>query len=594
MPKYKRKGPELTKDQLAKAAANAEELKRNNPDAFELPKSNRTVEDLATYFHSVDELSTLILPKEKRKYVIYLRKSTDDEQKQVRSLDDQETECKELARWLGLKERQIIIRKESASAKISGNRPIFDEVIKGFMTGKYHGLIAWSPDRLSRNMKEGGEIIEMIDQEYIQDLHFKTYQFDNTPNGKMLLGILFATSKQYSDKLAVDVTRGNAGKVREGRYMGSIKKGYYAEKDTWHFIPDGYNWELLRQAVDMRLRQGKTNVEIARFLNDSHLSMRKDQDDPPRIIKMTKTNVGALFEDSFYFGLFKYGKNIVNLTEVSDFLPLITPDEYIKLNQKIAYNFDEKSVARNANTKRLDYGLLRNKVVCDYCDEPMQFQHQILKRGKNAGKWLISFYCRNKECLRHNEEEQAKQGIKLQKSIRAKYVMAHIEWTLRHCTKKSRRAYEMHIESLKQKLAVDREIAKRKLGQAKKDFEYNKKMYIKYQNFQVEDPAAYKKHHNGKLEYHENLMKIAEHKTTEAEQRLAELKAGLPTEQEFYELIGSYLEKLLSAKDILETDIICNELVSNLRAGDDSVSVIKLNPPYDLMVDLAKVSNGRG
>ncbi len=35
-------------------------------------------------------------------------------------------------------------------------------------------------------------------------------------------------------------------------------------------------------------------------------------------------------------------------------------------------------------------------------------------------------------------------------------------------------------------------------------------------------------------------------------------------------------------------------LVVILRAGDDAISVIKLNPPYDLMVDLSKVSLGRG
>ncbi len=31
-----------------------------------------------------------------------------------------------------------------------------------------------------------------------------------------------------------------------------------------------------------------------------------------------------------------------------------------------------------------------------------------------------------------------------------------------------------------------------------------------------------------------------------------------------------------------------------MRARDDSVSVIKLNPPYNLMVDLEKVLSGRG
>jgi len=57
----------------------------------------------------------------------------------------------------------------------------------------------------------------------------------------MLLGILFATSKQYSDKLSVDVSRGTSGNIKEGKYNGVIKKGYYVDKNTWHFIPDGYN-----------------------------------------------------------------------------------------------------------------------------------------------------------------------------------------------------------------------------------------------------------------------------------------------------------------------------------------------------------------
>lgn len=30
-------------------------------------------------------------------------------------------------------------------------------MIQGFKTGKYQGLLSWSPDRLSRNMKEAGE-----------------------------------------------------------------------------------------------------------------------------------------------------------------------------------------------------------------------------------------------------------------------------------------------------------------------------------------------------------------------------------------------------------------------------------------------------
>lgn len=593
-PRQKRVKVALTNEQKLEAEQKLAERKADNPDIFNLPESRRSIQDLTEYFARTNEGLNRILPKEKRRYVIYLRKSTDDEAKQVRSLDDQRTECLELASRLGVDVREQDILEESASAKISGNRPIFDDMILGFKTGRYHGLISWSPDRISRNMKEAGEVIELIDHEYIQDLQFKTYQFENNPNGKMLLGILFATSKQYSDKLSVDVKRGTDGNIKEGKYNGVVKKGYFVDTSTGYFIPDSYNWDLLREAFSMRLYQGKNNVEIADFLNDAKLSQRKDQDEDYTLVKVDKQMVGDIFADTFYFGLYAYGNNFVDLTELYDFLPLITPDEYIAINQGIAADFGEKQIGRSVVNKRLDYGLLRNKVICDYCDVPMQFQHQEIKRGKNTGKWLISFYCRNTACQRHKTEENKANGVKLKKSIRAKYIMAAIEWQLRHCTKRSKEAYQLHIDRLQSKLAQETAIAKRKLAESKNDLRINQKQYMRYQDFQVNSPDDYKKHHKGKLEHYEQLIKVANHNIQANTKELERLKVGLPTEQEFYELTNSYLSDLLNTTDLMEQDAITNELVLNLRAGNESVSVIKLNPPYNLLVDLSEISTGRG
>jgi DNA invertase Pin-like site-specific DNA recombinase len=590
----KRKITLLPKEKRLEAENRIAKIKEKSPEVFNLPATKHSLDDLTEYFTKAEEGLNRILPKEKRRYVIYLRKSTDDEAKQVRSLEDQRTECLELAHRLGIKDRAITILEESASAKTSGNRPIFDEMLRGFETGKYHGLISWSPDRISRNMKEAGQVIEMIDLEQIQDLEFKTYQFENNPNGKMLLGILFATSKQYSDKLAVDVNRGITGNIKDGKYTGQSKRGYYADKNTGYFIPDGYNWELLREAVNMRLYQGKTNIQIADFLNDSHLSIRKDQDEDYKVSKVTKTTVGKIFEDPFYFGLYQYGKNLANLMEIYDFLPLTTPDEYISLNQKLAVNFGDKYTGRGKNVGRLEYGLLRGRVICDYCNNIMQFQHQEIKRGKNQGHWLISFYCRNKDCQRYKDEENKEQGIKLSKSIRAKFIMSHIEYTLRHCTKKSKEAYKLYIDKLELKLAQDREIANRKLTYAKKELSINEKQYLKHQQFQIDHPDEYKKHHRGKLEHYQNLINIAIYNVKSNKEELKRLKAGLPTEEQFYELINSYLVTLLRTNDLMEQDAICNELVSNLRAGNNCVSVINLNKPYDLLLDLDKILTGRG
>jgi DNA invertase Pin-like site-specific DNA recombinase len=558
--------------------------------------SQHSIDDLAEYFiNASKEAKNRILPLEKRRYVIYLRKSTDDEAKQVRSIDDQRDECLDLADRLGVKPSKITVLEESESAKTAGKRDVFNEMIMGFQTGKYHGLLAWSPDRLSRNMKEAGEIIDLIDLEIIQDLQFKTYQFENTPNGKMMLGILFATSKQYSDKLSVDVKRGTDGNIKDGKYNGVVKKGYYVDNATNLFVPDSYNWGILRVAVDMRLREGKSNIEIAQWLKDAKLSVRKSEDEDYNLVNVTKQMLGNVFADSFYCGLYEYGNNIVNLMEIYNFVPLITPDEYIALNAQVSTDFGKSVQVSTNRAKRLDYGLLKDKVICDYCDSKMHFQHNELKRGKNKGKWVISYYCRNKdECLRHNAEEQKKQGIKLSKSIRANLVMSSIEWTLRHATKKSKKAYDLYIGLLETKLATERAIIKRKLEEAKKDLKHNEQKLVRYSDLHVEDRKAYERYHKGKIEHHENLIANADQSIEDNKNRLEELKIALPTESEFYELVNLHLVDLLETNDIMKLDAICNELVTNLRAGNDSVSVIKINPPYNMLVDLAEISSGRG
>lgn len=75
---------------------------------------------------------------------------------------------------------------------------------------------------------------------------------------------------------------------------------------------------------------------------------------------------------------------------------------------------------------------------------------------------------------------------------------------------------------------------------------------------------------------------------------LDELKRELPTRKEFVELVQSYLLILRKTRDLVEEDEVYKEMVLNLRVGDNTTTVIKLNPPYDLMVDLSKISSGRG
>ena len=104
----------LSDEQLKQAEQVVADRLKDNPELFNLPESRYTVDSLVDFFVQSLEGSRKILPKEKRRYVIYLRKSTDDERKQVRSIDDQRKECLDLAKRLG-----IHVRPGHSKAKIN-------------------------------------------------------------------------------------------------------------------------------------------------------------------------------------------------------------------------------------------------------------------------------------------------------------------------------------------------------------------------------------------------------------------------------------------------------------------------------------------
>lgn len=109
---------------------------------------------------------------------------------------------------------------------------------------------------------------------------------------------------------------------------------------------------------------------------------------------------------------------------------------------------------------------------------------------------------------------------------------------------------------------------------------------------QRDNPKDYKKHHKGKLDEYERMIESNQTDLERAKDEIARLGQKSPTKEQFIELTQSYLETVLNTDDLIEEDLVYKEVVLNLHAGDDAVSVIKLNPPYDIMVDLEKISTG--
>jgi len=123
-----------------------------------------------------------------KKYIAYCRKSRDEADKQILSIEAQIAELKEFAKREHLEIVEFI--EEAKTAKAPG-REKFAEVIKKLEKGFANGILAWHPDRLARNSMDGGKIVYLLDTGKLVDLKFPTFWFDNTPQGKFMLTIAF-------------------------------------------------------------------------------------------------------------------------------------------------------------------------------------------------------------------------------------------------------------------------------------------------------------------------------------------------------------------------------------------------------------------
>ena len=73
-------------------------------------------------------LATKQLIPTRVKYCLYARKSTEEEDKQILSIDSQIKEMEKMAREQELD--IVVMKKESHSAKEAGQRPVFEEIVK--------------------------------------------------------------------------------------------------------------------------------------------------------------------------------------------------------------------------------------------------------------------------------------------------------------------------------------------------------------------------------------------------------------------------------------------------------------------------------
>ncbi len=233
------------------------------------------------------------------KYCLYARKSSEQDERQAMSIDSQLKEMMATAE----RDRLNVVetKQESYSAKQSGNRPVFNELLEDLRSGKYNGILTWAPDRLSRNAGDLGSLVDLMDSGKLEQIRTFGQSFSNTPNEKFLLMILCSQAKLENDNRGVNVKRGIRAKCEMGWRPCMPPLGYFtrgAAGNGKDVIVDEGRAPYIRQIFDMSA-EGKSGRHIKQWLIENKVTTRTGKTIPLSMIY-------KILKNTFYYGEFEY------------------------------------------------------------------------------------------------------------------------------------------------------------------------------------------------------------------------------------------------------------------------------------------------
>ena len=235
------------------------------------------------------------------RYFLYARKSTDEPDRQILSIEAQLTELRDYAKKNGLTIAREFI--ESKTAKEPG-REIFNDMMAQIEQGAAHGIVAWHPDRLARNSIDGGRIIYLADTGKILELKFPTFWFDPTPQGKFMLSIAFGQSKYYVDNLSENVRRGIRQKLRNGIWPSWAPMGYVNDRATHTIHIDKERGPLIKKAFELYATGRYPITEIRDRINSAGLTGRKFNK------PLSVSNCHYMLRNPIYYGVMRYNGEV--------------------------------------------------------------------------------------------------------------------------------------------------------------------------------------------------------------------------------------------------------------------------------------------
>ncbi len=328
-----------------------------------------------------------VLPTIKIKYCLYARKSTESDEKQALSIESQVKEMLQIAEREGLD--IVDIRRESHSAKDSGQRPVFKELLEDVRRGRFNGILTWAPDRLSRNAGDLGSVVDLMDQKLLFEIRTYGQHFHNSPNEKFLLMILCSQAKLENDNKSVNVKRGLRTRCEMGLRPGVPPVGYLNERHMdrkCQAIIDPERGPIIKkmfEKVAYEKWSGRKVYNWLKFeLNFKSVTGNKG---------LTLGNIYQLLQNPFYYGVFEYPIRSNNWY-TGKHIPLITRELFDQVQEQTTRSIIRSEGKEFAFTKLM---------FCELCGSGITADEKFKKLKDGTANRHVYYGCtkvRDKEC----------------------------------------------------------------------------------------------------------------------------------------------------------------------------------------------------
>lgn len=316
-------------------------------------------------------------------YVIYARKSSDREDRQILSVDAQIAELKKVAEHYNLTIKTDDILREEKTAKAPG-RPVFNQMMYDVVSGKIQGVLCWKLDRLARNSLDGGTVIWAIKNHGLT-IYTPSEIYNLDKDNAFMMYVEFGFAQKFIDDLSKNVKRGLRAKATAGWLPTGAKPGYMndkaAEKGCKTVLKDPIRFPLIRKAWDSMLTGMYTPPQVVNMLNNDwgyRTPTHKKIGGKP----MTRSMIYRVLTDPFYYGEFIYqGETYKGKHE-----PMITREEFGRVQTIMG----KRGNPRPKNGQRFyAVGLLRcgecgaaitaeekHQIICSQCKYKFAYLHK--------------------------------------------------------------------------------------------------------------------------------------------------------------------------------------------------------------------------